>query len=150
MEVKLNFLNYIISFLIGFAPLAEEDGWFPVEQGFTAQEQVEEGAAAWTFFSKTLGSEKFLVRFPEEPTYLYTVLGDLKITSQKEGEQFQLTVQQEGEPREDLLYLLDGKWVREHFVQTDSHFYHFKTLSERPNSPAHQEFISSFSIEQNT
>ena len=145
----MNFLNYIVSVLIGFATLAEGDGWFPVEKEPKAQEQGEEAPAS-VFFSKTLGPERILIRFPEEPTYLYTVLGDLEISSQKDGEQYQLTVQQEGEPREDLLYLLDGKWVHEHFVQTDSHFYHFKTLSERPDSPGHQEFISSFSIEKNS
>ena len=152
----MGFLKFLIgSFLVTASLPAEEPaGWFPVEKVQKAQEQEEEkDPSIWVLFSKSLRGEKILVRVPEDPTYRYTEAGDLEIISERDGETFQLTVQQAGPvgaPVNDLLYQSEGKWIREHFVQTAHHFYHFKTVSLVADSESHREFISSFLIEKNS
>lgn len=150
----------IFKFLIGSILVAsslvggEDNGWFPVEKPQKSQNQAEEDdPTIWVLFSKNLDSEKFLVRFPTEPSYRYSETGELEIVAEGEEETFILTIQ-ESAPRElpnvDLHYQSEGKWVHEHFVQTDQHLYHFKTLSKVAKSESYREFITSFSIEKNS
>lgn len=142
-------LKYFIGFVLAAAG-GDADGWFPVEKELRGAEQVEEGdPSIWVLFSKSLGDEKFLVRFPDEPVYQYIGPETLEISSTKDGETFQLTVQPAGpaDLEGDLSYEAEGKWVTVHLVQTESHFYRFKTVCKEAGSPQHEAFVSSFLIE---
>ncbi len=114
------------------------------------EEQVDErDPSIWTLFSKKVGVEKMLVRFPADPVYRYTENGALELTSERDGEVFILTVQKGGELSGDPPHLFDeGKWVHEHLIQTAHHLFHFRTLSDEPQSLNHSRFISSFSLER--
>lgn len=128
----------------------EGEGWFPVEKIPAAEEQQpEEDESIWVLFSKTVDLEKFMVRFPAGPIYHYTEIGNLVIRSEKGGEIFELTVlktDSEAPFTADLHYPSDDKWIHEHEVRTKDHIYRFHTQSLQLDSPAHQEFISSFSV----
>jgi hypothetical protein len=149
------FLKYLVAFVLAFSGMAVEpvDGWFPVEKVATrgADQAEEDDSSIWVLFSKQVGDEKFLARFPSDPVYRYVGSDVLQISSEKDGERFEVTVQprdssgQEG----DFSYEVEGKWVQEHLVQTGSHFYRFKTVCKQANSPSREAFISSFSIEEN-
>ncbi len=126
------------------------DGWFPVEKTPQPTEQNEDDPSIWALFSKSLGDEKFLVRLPGDPVYQYSGSGDFELSSEKEGERFLLTVEENGEGEGDLLYQSEDKWVHEHYVKSGSHLYHFRTLSNTSDSTNHKAFISSFLIEKNS
>jgi hypothetical protein len=149
------FLKYLIGplLLASSLPAGEEGGWFPVEKREKSQVASEvEDASLWVLFLKDLRLEKFFVKFPAEPTYQYTALGDFRVSVVKDDVLYQLTVEPTsggGGAIEDLLYLDEGKWVREHFVQSEHHFYRFKVVSSEPEKDFHRDFFSSFSIEKN-
>lgn len=134
-------------------PADESTGWFPVEKAQKREEQTEEDdPSIWVLFAKSLGSEKFLVRFPQEPQYLYAETGEFTVTSEGEGgETYQLTVQKRGPDQElpEIHYQSEGKWVHESFLQTEEHLYHLKTTSHLPGSKSYQEFFTSLFIEKN-
>lgn len=149
MVIILSFLKYLVGFVLAASEPA--DGWYPVEKTPKGAEQVEEGdPSIWALFTKSLGDEKFLVRFPDDPVYQYIGPETLEISSAKDGETFQLTVQPAGpaDLEGDLSYEAEGKWVTVHLIQTESHFYRFKTVCNEAESPQHEAFVSSFSIEK--
>lgn len=145
------FKNLIGTILTAFSLVSgEDDGWFPVEKIPKAEEaQMEEDPTIWVLFSKTIDSEKILVRFPADPVYSYTETGDLAIRSEKDGEIFELTVYKKNSQApfsSDLQYQSEGKWVREQFVATEQHVYRFQTHGLQSGSINHERFVSSFSI----
>ncbi len=147
----MGFLKFLIAIVLASTPLPAEDneGWFPVEKVKEARGEGEEtDPSIWALFSKNLGLERFLIKFPVEPTYRYDEAGILEIRSEREGELYILRVEEKGEAQKDRFYQLEGKWIREHFVQTPHHFFHFKFVSDQPDSLAYREFISSFLIEE--
>ncbi|HSX25660.1 MAG TPA: hypothetical protein VLE89_01465 [Chlamydiales bacterium] len=158
------------------SPLGAEepaDGWFPVEQPDKGNFDDEEtDPSIWVVFAKSLAEEKFMVRFPEDPTYQISSSNALEMTSSKGGEQYRLWVQENGvvadpfekrleevlilpdallisidEPSQDLFYRADGKWVREHFISTPSHTYLFQTSSPVSDGKNHQFFVNSFQLQ---
>src|SRR5689334_4251263 len=110
----------IFKILVGFIFLsgAPSDGWFPVEKKPQPAEQMESDSSIWVLFSKRMGDETFLVRLPGEPSYCYTPEGHFELLSEKDGEIFQLIVEENGRERGDLFYQVEGKWVREHTVKS--------------------------------
>jgi len=150
--IILIILKFLIGSLLLFSSPSPEDGWFPVEKEVKAAEQVEENdPSIWVLFAKSVGAEKFLVRFPEDPVYRYLENGALQISSVRGGEVFELTVlgTDSDIPRTDLVYQQEEKWVHEHFLQTNHHVYHFKTLSNTLNSEYSSIFFSSILIDKN-
>ncbi|HSX10895.1 MAG TPA: hypothetical protein VLF94_04175 [Chlamydiales bacterium] len=144
-------MKYLIASILAFSGVAS-DGWFPVEKVRNGTKQEEEvDRSIWVLFAKNLGDERIQVRFPDDPAYKYSDAEVMEISSERDGETFQLTVQpaEAGEAKGDLLYQIEGKWVREHVVQTDHHFYRFKTISNGSDDAHHKAFVSSFLIEKN-
>lgn len=130
-----------------------EDGWFSVSKSTKSEDRAEEDdSSIWVLFAKNLGAEKLLVRFPEAPEYRYTEGGDLEITAHQQGQIFQVIVRplgSEAPPVKELHYESEGKWIHEHFFQTEHHFFHLKSSSLGPSAEIHREFIFSFFIERN-
>ena len=145
-------LKYLIGALLAGTSLPDQEGWYPIEKEIKAPEQPEkEDPSIWFLFVKSVGEEKFHVRFPDEPVYRYLENGDLAISSEKEGEVFELTIRDTDPniPHSDLLYPVGDQWVREHFLQTTHHLFHFKTLRNTLDEKFSDSFFSSISIEEN-
>ncbi len=172
-------LKFLIASLLVSSPLDAEastpvDGWFPVEQPEkTPPQEDEKDSAIWAIFVKNLGDEKILARFPDDPNYQYITPEKLEISSTKNGERFQLWIQEipqgdsfkqrmeevlslpnvemsETDPEGmNLAYRTEGKWVHEHLLMTSHHLYLFQTTSLSPSSEKHEIFTQSFEIENN-
>jgi hypothetical protein len=155
VKIILFILKYLISTILIYSSMPAEgvDGWFSVPKQPKIEDQAEEDdPSIWVLFSKSLGAERILVRFPEVPTYRYSETGELVITSQRNGEIYQLNILSGGSETpaaKEFHSEAEGKWVHEHFVQSSHHFFHFKTTSLTPSAENHREFISSFLIERN-
>ncbi len=139
----------MIGSILAISPSSEGDGgWVPVEKLCPPSERADDDPSIWVLYSKRMmEGERFLVRFPEMPTYRYLEEGALQIEAGSGA--FSLIVRKEGEESQDLHYELDGKWVHEHFVKSPHHFYHFRVVSDQSNSDLSDAFFSSFSIEKN-
>lgn len=172
-------LKFLIASFLASAPLVAEenlpsDGWFPVEQPEKQPVQEDEkDSTIWAIFVKNLGDEKILARFPEDPNYKYITPETIEISSTKNGERFQLWIQEipqgdsfkqrmeevlslpnvqmsEADPEGmNLVYQTEGKWVQEHLLLTSHHLYLFQTTSLTPSSEKHEIFTQSFEIENN-
>lgn len=150
------------------------DGWFSVEKNPTATpEEVWEDSSIWPVFTKQMGKERFLIRFPADPTYFYDPLGELEVDAESDSEKSVLRVfprsddvlekrvaELSSQPDVlliqieapsshlvDLQYFSQGKWVAERLVLTSEHLYLLQTSSEKPSHAHHQQFISSLDIQ---
>lgn len=70
----------IISFILLVSPLNHvgyKQGWVQVERPKKdyAEQNKEEDSSIWPVFAKQLGSERILLRFPEDPAYHYPGAG---------------------------------------------------------------------------
>ncbi len=166
-------IKYFIFCFISFASLGAQeasDGWFPVEKRVGPSQGADEvDASLWVVFFKQLGEEKILVLLPEDPIYEASALGLFELSASKGEEQFKLLVDlkksfaerveeirgtpgivriEENFDAQDLLYKKEGKWVREHCVKTEHHFYLLQTTSDQLESPNHELFVRSFLAEK--
>ena len=153
----------------------EAAGWVAIER--REKEKPAHGAdetdpSIWVVFAKKIGTEKFLVSFPAEPTYKY-LKGD--------GSEMELSVAAGGSehllqvlaPREDLLnarkmdlkgaiqlfeqvdekgavdivYWKDGYWFMERLVTTEKHSYILQTKNGDFEGHSHRQFATSLDIE---
>ncbi len=145
------FKSFILSVMASTSLVSGgDDGWFPVAKAPKAEEEsTEKDPAIWVLFSKAVDLEKILVRLPEDPVYKYTESGDMEIRSERDGEIFELMILRSGLnpiPAEDSLRQSEGKWIREHVIQTEQHIYVLRTTSNLADSPSHKLFVSSFSL----
>ena len=145
---------FLFKFLVSFVLLSasvgfSEDGWFNVEKKPAAAKYSQElDPSIWVLFSKVVGAERVSVRFPEDPKYKYGEDGSLEISSEKDGERFELNMTQlaiSGVPA-DFSEEVGGAEVRHHFVQNGEHLYHLKTVSRSRTSQFSDLFFSSFFI----
>lgn len=147
-------LNYLIASAMLLVSLPDEgvDGWYSVEKKPKIEDlHEEEDRTIWVLFSKDLGLERILVRFPELPKYTYLENGDLEIRCERGGELFQLTVSKNllgAAEAQELHYQHEGKWVHEQFVRSAHHFFHFKTVEISAETKIHVDLFSSFFIEK--
>ena len=176
----MKFLNLLFSaFLVGASPqtIPDPDGWVSVERPDVYQEEFpEEEQGIWVVFSKEMEGEKFLVRFPDDPQYLYFPggiqfdasqgLDRLRLQVKKKGALeigsfFDERVQEikdtpnaillkakrsAGNSRLDLFYRIDEKWVWERILSTPKLLYTFHTESPEMTGDAHRQFISSLDV----
>lgn len=155
---------FILSFFAVYSIVSGGDnGWFSVEKAPQAKEESpERDSSIWVLFSKTIGLEKILVQFPEDPVCLYTESGMVALRSEKEGEIFELNIEpvikspsfspisearSKAPPASEVLYLSEGKWVHMHVIQTEHNMYSFRTYSNQLECPNHTLFISSFVLQ---
>jgi hypothetical protein len=171
----LKLFKYLIcSLLISGSLVSGEigDGWFPIKKTeSTLSEGEEADSSIWVLFTKNLGEERISCRLPEDPIYKYSLSGVFEVSSQKEGEIFELKAIQQGEiekrieevralsgvslisvdllseGRASIAYKLNEKWVRESLVQTAHRLYLLQTTGETPESANHLAFVTSFQVE---
>jgi hypothetical protein len=178
--VFLIFLKALISsFLVGSSQQAipDADGWVPVERPASRQQEFpDEEFGVWVVFSKELEGEKFLIRFPDDPTYRYypggvqidAIEGEdrlrLRVEKRAEGEIEALFEKRIEEVRSlpetlllkskrsgsgerlDLFYRAGEKWVWERIQSTQKLLYTFRTESPEMTGLAHRQFISSLDV----
>lgn len=170
----LRFLNYLVAILLASGALVAQegkDGWFPVEQPpkpSTSLEGID--PSIWVLFTKSLGEERIRVRLPQDPSYKFSFTGIFEISSQKEGEIFELkaypqgeiekrieeirslpevsliSLESVGEGRANLTYKLNEKWVQESLFQTVHHLYSLQTVGETLEPTNHLSFTRSFDV----
>lgn len=149
----MTILKYLLSCFLLANAADLSDGWYPIEKVKKGLEQAEElDPEIWSLFVKRLKNETFQVRFPVEPVYRYLENGDFEVSAVSDDGACFLTVKSLEGPDysgADFLYENEGKFVREHFVRTEGYFYHFKTVRSALDPSLHDEFISSFFIEEN-
>lgn len=168
--MKLNFLIYLLA---AISPVVDSDDWSPVEKSETTRpmEDEEYDLSVWPVFSKKVGSDTVIIRFPADPTYRYLSSSEIEISSTQGNETSQLTildptetdifekrlkeisaqagalvisVEQSDSETLDLRYFSQGKWVAERILATPEHLFVFQTSSPEPLTGNHQRFVSSF------
>lgn len=171
----MKFLIGISLFLSSLFATPDSSGWVAVERPVKSSIDHagdEDDPDIWVIFSKKMGADSFMVRFPEDPKYTYLPNGDLEMTASKEGNSYRLTVQEGSleslEERAkaiavqpeillveatrssadtlDILYRQEDKWVWEHLFLTPHHLYIFQTKSLDLQGDGHRYFIQSFDV----
>lgn len=177
--MAFRFVKFILSSVLAVASVQavpDADGWVPVERPERYIEEFsEDEAGVWVVFCKEVEGEKFMVRFPEDPSYKYFP-GGIAIDAEKEGDSFHLQVEKRSEEapeayfdrkiqevsalpetflvkvkrsegeRLDLLYHSNGRWVWERILSTPNSLYSFRTVSDRMVGDTHRQFISSLDV----
>ncbi len=151
------------------------DGWVAIER---SEKEVlplsadERDPSIWVVFSKEIGSEKILVRFPVEPTYKYLTKdgSEMELLAISGGNEHRVLI---GKPSKDLLgerkanlegaiavhekvgtenaeltYWKDGFWFMERLIATKDHSYILQTKSETIDSDSHLAFAASFDLQK--
>ncbi|MES2273243.1 MAG: hypothetical protein V4487_03535 [Chlamydiota bacterium] len=167
----MRFLNYLIGTILLSGTLVAEEGaggWFSIEQPQKLPaESDEDDPSIWVVFTKNIGAEKFLLRFPKDPSLKQISSDRVEISSLQDGASYQLSVEKAGDVNRrlkevealpgvsliraeqkgavlDLHYRLGEKWVYEHLSLTFEHLYLFQTTSPEANEENHRLFVNSF------
>ena len=168
--------KFLFAFLAWIAAPLDEQGWALVERpqkNSFEHAGDEDDPSIWVIFSKKLGKENFMVRFPEDPLYSHPSEGEMELASSKEGISYRLHIREAASLEElerrskeiamqpgillieakrvavdtlDLLYQTEGKWVWERLHLTPHHLYVFQTKNEVFQSDGHRYFIKSFNV----
>lgn len=170
-------------FLIGSAyvgPLGDgvdSDGWVsltPIEKRAIEDPGLDqEDPSIWALFSKQLGDENFMVRFPVEPKYHYISQDEMEITAESPEGHYSLRVlnalpfdavetqvqevfmqtdvvllekKKVADNRWEIVYQKEGKWVAQTFLLHFQHLYIFQTEDVVFHRENHQKFASSFDV----
>ena len=154
-------MNFFILCSAYTAPLASSSEWVSltpvVRLSSQESDQVGGDLSSWVVFSKQLGKENFMVRFPEAPTYRYTGEGEMEISAKHQETSYSLLVLDgKNEVSQDLLentengskngHEKDGKWIFTDFYRSADHLYVFQTKNPSFHRENHQKFISSLDI----
>lgn len=168
-----------LSLLSVFATVPDSAGWVEVERPARAnsfeRSGDEDDADIWVIFSKRLGADNFMVRFPEDPVYVYSdsESAEMEIFASKDGETHRLIVlktkeanvlerrireialmpdillietSQMSSKEGEILYRKEGKWVRERLKATPNHLYIIQTKTSDFQSRSHSYFAESFNV----
>ena len=171
----INFLINCISF-IGIAAAPDRDGWVSVDRPDVYMEEMVEDEDGWVVFSKQIGFEKFLVRFPEDPSCRYFQEDAMELNATQDGVIFSLKREARGskelkvflsqrieeigvlkdavllrvEEKEgsiELFYrIVKGEWIRERLIATADSFYTLQTMSSRQQVEIHKQFADSLVV----
>ncbi|HLB52963.1 MAG TPA: hypothetical protein VJK48_04570 [Chlamydiales bacterium] len=154
-----------------FLAIPDSDGWVPIEQPVAVEDEIEEEGGRGVLFSLSIGEGRFWVRFPSEPSYIYTKDG-VEVIASSDVAIFQLHVMSHGgadlaslfaieknaligvdilEEKLDLergqfhiAYLFEGQWHAKDYVSTSHALYVFHTCSSsQPQDLQHEAFVSS-------
>jgi len=167
-------LLFSFSALFASAPVMDEEGWVTIPRPSNEAEAVgadERDPSLWVVFAKTIGEDKLLVRFPDEPTYHYMgEAGELEVVSVAAGNEHRLQVLSEtfqsteemlkkrlerlgnppvvqkrvGKDKVDLILWQDGAWLQERWVRAEHHTFFLQTKSNSIEREAHNIFVKSF------
>lgn len=154
---------------------AEADGWVSVERHDKEAPALgadETDPSIWVTFTKELGAEKFLVRFPAEPVhkYLNAEGSEMEIKASAHGSEYLLRVlapaddfltarkaslgesvhlfEKKNEKEAEIVYWQDGYWFVERLISTQEHAYILQTKNSDFESHLHSLFAASLNIEK--
>jgi hypothetical protein len=148
--------KYLFLFLI-FSIGNADDGWVSIQQSEPIVHQLEiEDHSIWVVFAKNFGSERVLIRFPEDPVYKQSD-GRFEIVATRLGlGEFSLLTQKKSLTdrvgvfffRNSAYYDHDaGLWVFERHIDSREHHYLLRVTDPLQNNLARQMFFDSFEIE---
>lgn len=141
-------IKLLILFITLFGASIDRNGWVTLDR--PKKQLPVEGIdpSIWVVFSKYVGEEKFLVRFPEDPIYRYlTDSGhEMEIVGASLHAEHRLWVLPltGSETSYDRFFKQDDLWVFESLVLTPYHAYFFQTKSDVMDPISHEKFVGSF------
>ena len=147
----------VIAFLIVISPFVfAEEGWVSVPRPEHVVHQLEEeDRSVWVVFAKSFGSERVLVRFPEDPVYRH-VEGRFEALASHFGRgEMALIVNKKtiaASILQNAVYELHyhdhetGQWVFEKHVDTDEHQYVLRLFHPSQSNVLFRQFSDSFEI----
>lgn len=154
--VMLNCL-FFLSIVFGSAGAGVESGWVAVSPSQkTIHRLEEEDRAIWVVFAKDFGSERVLIRFPEDPSYQKQQGRFKAYVSQLGSGELTLLVEEKKNPspmeQQTIRYAAyfdpqTGFWVREKHIETGSNQYVLRVVNPSENSSIFQQFANSFEVE---
>jgi hypothetical protein len=152
----LTIRKYLIALFVLSAPFAmADDGWVSVPRPERVIHQfAEEDRSIWVVFAKSFGSDRILLRFPEDPTYRHlegrfeamaTHLGNgemcllvrKKVLSSKPPAPISEVAYRDADT---------GHWVRERHIETDQHQYILRMSHPMDSAALFRQFADSFEI----
>ncbi|HEY4255203.1 MAG TPA: hypothetical protein VGM34_02520 [Chlamydiales bacterium] len=128
------------------------DGWVNLERPKQEPFSIEEiDPSIWVVFAKKMGAEKFLVRFPEDPTYRYLdekkVEMEIFTVSEAKTHRLHIKPAEDAPGMTEKSYWQDGFWVFERMLTTKHNSYFFQTKTISIDLISHRQFIDSFDVE---
>jgi hypothetical protein len=171
---------FSVGLLLADAPLMDAEGWVSVERPKKEAEVSgadERDPSIWVMFAKQIGVEKFLISFPDEPTYRYMNGNgeEMEVMTVSEGIEHKLQVwnekfesaeqmlklrlerisatavieQKSDENSAELLVWKDDFWLHEKIIKTEHHTFFLQTKSPSIERDSHRAFVQSFDFEIN-
>jgi hypothetical protein len=167
-------LLFSLTALLASTPIMDEEGWVSLPRPTNVAEAMgadERDPSIWVVFAKQLGTERLMVRFPDEPTYHYFgEQGEMEVISKAGGNEHRLQVLSEvfpssdlmcqrrleqlghppvvyksmGKQRVDLILWQEGAWLQERWIRADHHTFFLQTKSDVIERDAHKIFVKSF------
>jgi hypothetical protein len=148
--------QYVIAFLILSIPLSgsDDNGWVSVprteqKSGHSFQE---EDPSIWVVFTKTLGPDRVMVRFPEDPVYRYAD-GYFEATATYLGEGEMTLIARlrhsTGAPEHSETMYRDaesGRLVMEKHISSQHYDYVLRLDHPSQSRALYQHFADSFSV----
>lgn len=176
--------NYFVKFLLLCSsytgPLAAEidsGGWVAlgpaIKKGSGEEARQEDDPSLWVIFSKQLGNENFMIRFPEDPAYTYLSPEEMQISASADGASYTLRVLQAASVEEmelrikdlylqsemdvvkvdrpaentfDIVLRKGGKSIAQRIFLTSQHVYILETENVIFHRENHQKFITSLDV----
>lgn len=159
MFIKRTFIFALLSVVSSVA--FGQDDWVKVPPKELVVHQLEqEDHSIWVVFSKTMGSDRVLVRFPEDPTYRHHVdghfeafathlgVGELSLSAKKKNfSSKKSSAQTLGE----VIYrdIETGRWIMEKHIETDQFLYVLRFSHPSQSTVIFRQFVDSFEVEKN-
>ena len=148
----------VYSILFVFSALGNStDGWVQVPRQEKVLQETEEDHSIWVVFAKAFGSERVLVRFPEDPlTHQWDEFFQAT-AADTEGGELSLVVQKKdnlsSEPctkATDFSYRdeVSGLWVQERWIETEGHIYLLRATHPSESAIFFSSFFDSFELER--
>ena len=133
-----------------------DDGWVSVpRQERVVHQWEEDDSTIWVVFAKTFGSERILLRFPEDPAYRHHNGRFHAFATHLGHGEMSLIVQKKESPsapsaNREISYQDgdSGRWVRERHIETDEYHYVLRVSLPTDSASLYRQFIDSFEIER--
>lgn len=146
--ITLKLFNLFI--FLGALSGLEAEGWFPVEKKGAPPTEKRNESVHGVYFGHNLGTEKFLVRFVEDPSYHYLNEIEMELEAKGSGVEQRLQVLKRGTElvlAEELITREGDAWLYETHYATAAHHYIFQTKSLNADGVLHRQFVSSLDVE---
>jgi hypothetical protein len=135
-----------------------DNGWVSVSRPERVVHQLEEeDHSIWVVFAKSFGTERVLVRFPEDPHYRHAAgYFEASATHLGSGEMTLIVCKKnfaasQNLPDREVVYrdADTGRWVFERHIETDEYQYVLRFSHPSQSKVQSRQFFDSFEIVQN-